>query len=57
MIKRKLDGAVAESSADQEGFVNPMQLYITWEKSGGLYLAKPGLKAGRQFGRQNLGKA
>ena len=40
MVKRKLDGAVNESSADQQ--------YITCEKSGGLHLAEPGLKAGRQ---------
>ena len=29
-------------------FVNLTQLYITCEKSGGLYLAEPGLMAGRQ---------
>ena len=29
-------------------FVNPMQLHITCEKSGGLHLAEPGLTAGRQ---------
>ena len=27
-------------------FVNPMRLYITCEKSGGLHLAEPGLTAG-----------
>ena len=36
MVKRKLDGAV-----------NPTRLYITFEKSGGLHLAEPGLMAGR----------
>ena len=45
MIKRKLDSAVVESSADRK-FVNRMRLYITCEKSGGLHLAKPGLTAG-----------
>ena len=43
------DGAVDESS-----FVNPTRLYITCEKSGGQHLAEPGLKAGRESGRQNL---
>ena len=33
------------------------QLYINCEKSGGLYLAEPGLTAGWQAGRQNLGEA
>ena len=32
-------------------FVNPMKLYITYGKSGGLHLAEPGLTAdGRQVG-------
>jgi len=29
-----------------ENFENPMQLFINYEKSGGLYLAGPGLMAG-----------
>ena len=45
MVKRKLDGTVDESSADQK-FVNRMRLYITCEKSGSLHLAEPGLTAG-----------
>ena len=45
MGKRKLDGAVDESSVDQK-FVNRTQLYITCEKTGGLHLVKPGLTAG-----------
>ena len=45
MAKRKLDGAVDESSADQK-FVNRMRLYITCEKFGGLHLAESGLTAG-----------
>ena len=48
MVKRKLDGAVDESSAD----VNPARLYITSERSGGLYLVELGLTAGRPAGRQ-----
>ena len=44
-VKRKLDITVDESSADQK-FVNQTQMYITCEKSGGLYLAKLGLMAG-----------
>ena len=43
MVKRKLGGAVDESSADQK----ILKLYITCEKSGGLHLAEPGLTAGR----------
>ena len=56
MVKRKLDGAVDESSADRD-FRNPAQLYITSERSGGLHLVEPGLMAGRpavwhmKFGR------
>ena len=34
-----------------------MGLYITCEKSGGLHLAEPGLTAGWQAGRRNLGVA
>ena len=40
-----------------EKFVNKMQLYITFEKSGGLHLAEPGLMAGWPSGRRNLGDA
>ena len=40
-----------------EKFENRTRLYITCGKSGGLYLAKPGLTAGWQFGRRNLGEA
>ena len=44
-----------------EKFENWTRLYITCGKSGGLYLAEPGLTAGWlagwQFGRRNLGKA
>ena len=45
MVKRKLDGAVDESSVDRK-FVNWTRLYATCEYSGGLHLAKPGLMAG-----------
>ena len=42
-------------------FENRTQFYITCGKSGGLYLAEPGLTAGWlavwQFGRRNLGEA
>ena len=31
-------------------FINPMPLYITCEKSGGLHLAEPSLMAGLQAG-------
>ena len=37
-----------------EKFENRTRLYIT---CGGLYLAEPGLMAGWQFGRRNLGEA
>ena len=44
-----------------EKLENRTRLYITCGKSGGLYLAKPGLTAGwlagRQAGRRNLGEA
>ena len=57
MVKRKLDDAVNESSADWE----TRKSGAIVEKSGGLYLAEPGLTAGwlagRQFGRRNLGEA
>ena len=45
MVKRKLDGTVDKSSADQE-IRNLTRLYITCEKSGGLHLVEPGLTAG-----------
>jgi len=38
-------------------FENLMRLYTTCEKSGGLYLAEPGLKAGWLAGRRNLSEA
>ena len=60
MVKRKLDGAVDESSADRD-FCKP---YITSERSGmpalsgtGSYGRQAGRPAGWQFSRQNLGKA
>ena len=56
MVKRKLDGAVDESLADQK-FVNQTQLYITCEKSGGLHLAELVLMAGWLSDRRNLGEA
>ena len=40
-----------------EKFENLARLCIHCEKSGGLYLAEPGLTAGWQFGRQNLDEA
>ena len=44
-----------------EKFENLARLYINCEKSGGLYLAEPGLTAGWQAGwlagRRNLGEA
>ena len=42
MVKRKLDGAVYESSADEDFH----KLYITCERSGGLHLVEMGLMAG-----------
>ena len=53
MVKRKLDGAVDESSADQDFHKRG----ITCDRSGGLHLVEPGLTAGRQFGRRNLSEA
>ena len=60
MFKRKLDGAVDESSANNIS-INPTRLYISCEKSGGLHLVESGLTAvGRQanwqVGRQNSGE-
>ena len=46
MVKRKLDGAVNKSSADQEIRRCDTTIYITWEKSGGLHLVDQGLMAG-----------
>ena len=46
MVKRKLDGAVDESSADIE-IHNYTRLYLTCEKSGALHLAEQDLTAGR----------
>ena len=41
-------------------FVNPLPLLLSWEISGALHLAQPGLTAGRQAGwlagRRNTGK-
>ena len=49
------------TNLQQIEFVNQTQLCITWEKSGGLHLAGPGLMAGwlagRLSGRRNLGEA
>ena len=45
MVKRKLDGAVDESSADQK--INKSDAVLTCEKSGGLHLVEPGLTVGR----------
>ena len=61
MVKRKIDGAGDESSADQK-IINWTRLYITCETFGGLHLAEPGLMAGclagrRLAGQQNLGEA
>ena len=39
-----------------EKLKNPARLYINCEKSGGLYLVKPGLMAGWLAGRRNLGE-
>ena len=47
MIKRKLDGALDKSSADQD-FRNLARLYITCERSGALHLVEPGLTTGSQ---------
>ena len=40
-----------------EKFENRRRFYITCGKSGGLYLAEPGLTAGWQYDRRNLGEA
>ena len=48
MAKRKLDGAVDKSLANQEICKSNVTVgYITCEKSGGLPLAEPRLMAGR----------
>ena len=49
IVKRKLDGTVDKSSADQEIVHN---LSITCEKSGGLHLVIPDLMAGKQAALQ-----
>ena len=56
MVKRKLRGAVDESSADQEILKSDTALYITCENSKGLHQAEPGLTAGwlTKFGRGSL---
>ena len=36
-------------------FVNPLQLYITCEKSGGPHLTEPGLTAGRLADKIRVG--
>ena len=51
VAKRKLDGAVNKSSADQD-IRKCDAMYITCEKYGGLHLAELGVTAGRQAGRQ-----
>ena len=56
MVKRKLDGTVDESSADQEICKSDATVHIPCEKPGGLLLAELGLKAVRQSIRQNLGE-
>ena len=56
MVKGKLDGAVDESSVDQEIRKSYAIIHIAYGKSGGLHLVEPGLMVGRQSGRQNLGK-
>ena len=45
MVKRKLDGAVDKSLADQKICKSDVT-YIACEKSGGLHLAEAGLMAG-----------
>ena len=45
MVKRKLDGAVGESSADQEIRQFNVTVYVSCEKYRGLHLAEPGLTA------------
>ena len=48
MYKRKLDGVVVESPQWTNKFVNPTQLYIFCEKSGGLHLVEAVLTTSRQ---------
>ena len=49
MVKRKIDGAVDESSVDQKIHNSKyIHNYIAREKSGALYLAELGLMAGCQ---------
>ena len=49
MVKRKLDGAVDESSADQEIHKSDVAVH-NWEKFGGLHLTELNLMARRQAG-------
>ena len=53
MVKRKLDAAVDESSANQKICKFDATVHNLW-KNGGLHLAEPGLMAGWLT---NLGKA
>ena len=46
MVKRKTDGSVDKSSADQEIRISDATV-ITCEISGGLHLAEPGPMVGR----------
>ena len=46
MVKRKLDGAVDKSSADQEIRKSDATVHITREKSEGLHLVELGLMIG-----------
>ena len=55
MVKRKLDGAVDESSVNQEIRKSYVIVHDLW-KSEDLRLVGPGLTAGGQSGRQNLGE-
>ena len=56
MVKRKLDGAVDESSVDQKIRKWDATVHNLW-KIWGLHLAEPGLTAGWQAGQRNLGEA
>ena len=38
------------------GFINPMQLPLLWEKTGALAIVEPGLTVGRSLGRRNCYK-
>ena len=56
MVKRKLDGAVDESSANREIHKSD-ETEHTLGKCGGLHLAELGLTAGWQSSRQNFCEA